>query len=479
VDELLRRIEESTRGEAWRASGAAVVAAVSGGPDSMTLLHLLLDMARSDGFQVVAAHVNHRFRGAESDAEEELVRRTAESWGVPCETAAIDVPAYIAASGLNPQEAAREKRYAFLREVALRHGAAAIALAHHADDQAETVLMRLLRGTGIAGLAGIPARRAEKEVELVRPLLRISKQELLHYAERHSIPFALDSSNADRHYFRNEIRLEALPMLERYNPQLKASLLRLADVAAVENDYMEAAAGQALAETAVREGEGWSLDRRRFRSLHVALQRRLIKLILKYVKPSCGSPEYARIEEAAAAIAAERPAVARIDLGGGWALVRNYDDVYIGPPRPVPGAFEQKVPAFDCDVAAPGSRAVFHFRRREGPGGAAYSRWETAFDESALVLPLVVRSRRPGDRFEPLGLNGSKKVQDMFVDAKIPRSARDEWPLLADAEGTILWLPGLRRSRHALPDADTRTTVRVVLSGDFRAVRERWAACSE
>jgi tRNA(Ile)-lysidine synthase len=481
VDELLLRIEEQTRGESWRCRGAAVVAAVSGGPDSMTLLHMLRRLSEEGGFRVVAAHVNHRFRGAESDAEAELVKRTAASWGIPCEAAAIDVPAYIASTGMNPQEAAREKRYEFLYEAARKHGASAIALGHHADDQAETILMRMIRGTGIAGLAGIPARRAEKELELVRPLLRIPKRELVDYAARHDIPFALDSSNADRHYFRNEVRLGALPMLERYNPQLRAALARLADVAAVENDYMEAEAGKAFAESVSRAGEGWTLDRRRFCSLHVALQRRLIKLILlKYVKPSCASPEYGRIEEAAAAIAAERPAVARIDLGGGWALARDYDEVYIGPPRPARTAFEVLVREPEGEVAAGSSRAVLRFLRDNGPGAASrHNRWEASFDEGELAFPLTVRNRRPGDRIEPLGLNGSKKVQDMFVDAKIPRSARDEWPLLADAEGTILWLPGLRRSRHALPNAGTRTTVRVVLSGDFRTDREDKGACSE
>nr|WP_238357851.1 tRNA lysidine(34) synthetase TilS [Cohnella zeiphila] len=477
---MLMRIEEGTRGDPWRSPGAIVVAAVSGGPDSMTLLHLLRRMAEADGFAVVAAHVNHRFRGAEADAEEDLVKRTAASWGIPCESAAIDVPAYIASTGMNTQEAAREKRYEYLTEVARRHGARAIALGHHADDQAETLLMRLIRGTGIAGLAGIPARRAEKELELVRPLLRIPKRELVEYAERHGVPYAVDSSNADTHYFRNEVRLAALPLLERYNPQFRASLLRLADMASGENDYMEAEAGKALAETAARSGEGWTLDRRRFRGLHVALQRRLIKLILKYVKPSCGSPDYERIEEAVAAIAAERPAVARIDLGGGWALARDYDDVYIGPPKPAREPFEAQVRELDGEVAVADARAVLRFSREDGPGaGPPASRWEAAFDEAELALPLTVRSRRPGDRIEPVGLNGSKKVQDMFVDAKIPKSARDEWPLLADAEGKILWLPGLRRSRHALPNAGTRTTVRVVLNGDFRTGREERAACSE
>lgn len=479
MDELLLRVREATSGESWRAPGRTVVAGVSGGPDSMVLLHLLREMAREDGFRVVAAHVNHRFRGAEADAEEELVKRTAAEWGVPCETIAIDVPAYIASSGLNPQEAAREKRYAYLLDVARGAGARTIALAHHADDQAETVLMRILRGTGIAGLAGIPARREEKELELIRPLLRITKCELLEYGERNSVPYAFDSSNADRHYTRNAIRLDLLPMLETYNPRVRASLIRLSEMAAIENDYMEAEAEKAFASAAVRAGEGWMLDRRRFRGLHVALQRRLIKLILNYVEPSSFSFDYERVEETASAIAAEEPSVIRIDIGNGWILSREYDEAYVGPVRPARGPFSYEVPGPEARVDVPEARASFLLSRTDAPSPSPPdSRWEAFFDESSLEFPLAIRNRRPGDRIEPMGLNGSKKVQDMFVDAKVPKSLRDGLPLLVDASGRVLWIPGMRRSRHA-PPAEGRATVRVRVDGELRTSGIETAACSK
>lgn len=479
MDELLLRVRSETAGESWRAAGRTVVAAVSGGPDSMVLLHLLKAMAETDGFRVVAAHVNHRFRGAEADAEEELVKRTAEAWGVPCETAAIDVPAYIAETGLNPQEAAREKRYEFLRDVARRSGAETIALGHHADDQAETVLMRLLRGSGIAGLAGIPMKRKENELELIRPLLRITKYELLEYGKRNSVPYAFDSSNADRHYLRNAIRLDVLPMLESFNPQVRASLVRLSEMARIENDYMELEARKALARTAIRSGDGWAVDRGRFRGLHVALQRRLIKLILNYAEPSRFSFDYERIEEAAAAIVAEAPSVVKVDIGSGWILSREYETAYIGPERPAAGSFAYGVPGPECGVNVPEANAVFRFSRIVGPvTSPPDSRWEAFFDEESLEFPLAVRNRRPGDRFEPLGLNGSKKVQDMFVDSKVPKWRRDRLPLLVDASGRILWIPGLRRSRFALPSEKAGPVVRVRVDGDFRADGDETATCS-
>lgn len=469
MDELLLRLRSATAGESWRAAGQTVVAGVSGGPDSMVLLHLLRTLSAEEGFRVVAAHVNHRFRGAEADAEEELVKRVAAEWGVACETIAIDVPAFIAETGLNPQEAAREKRYGFLRESARRNGARTIALGHHADDQAETVLMRLLRGSGIGGLAGIPAKRSEKELELIRPLLRITKCELLDYAARHSVPYAFDSSNADRHYLRNAIRLDLLPVLESYNPGVRTSLLRLSEIAAIEDDYMEAEARRAFEKTAAPSGDGWTLRVERFRRLHVALQRRLIKLILNYAAPACASFDYERVEEAASAIAAERPSAARIDIGAGWVCVREYDQAYIGPRRPAVSPFAYAVPGPDFELIVREAEASFLFRRTDGSDASrAESPWEIWLDEEALRFPLAVRNRRPGDRLDPLGLNGSKKVQDMFVDAKVPRSERDRVPLLADAAGTILWIPGMRRSRHALPRAG-RTAVHVRMIRDSEA----------
>nr|WP_255654977.1 tRNA lysidine(34) synthetase TilS [Cohnella sp. REN36] len=450
------------RREGWLRPGERVVAAVSGGPDSMALLHLLRALSDEFGIGLAAAHVNHRFRGTESDAEAAFVRRVCEEWGVPCEIALIDVPAYIAETGLSPQEAARDKRYAFLREVARRYGARTIALGHHADDQAETVLMRLLRGSGIGGLAGIPMRRAEKELELIRPLLRITKGELLLYDERYGVPYVTDSSNADPHYFRNAIRLEVMPLLERFNPQLRGTLIRLAELASADHDYLDGEAGRALSDLAVRDGAGWSLECRRFRDLHVALQRRTIKLILDCLAGPRSSLPFERVEDAAAAIAADSPAVVRMDVGADIVLIREYDVAYIGPSRPSQAPFAYQVTAADTDVVVAESGVVFRVRRMDGPRTSLPgSRREAFFDEAELAWPLVIRNRKPGDRMAPMGLNGSKKVQDMFVDAKIPRSERDQRPLLTDGADRILWIPGLRRSRHAVPDAASRSVIRV------------------
>lgn len=460
-DELLQRIAADEGHADWLRDAGTVIAAVSGGPDSMALLHMLLRMAKAQPFRLIAAHVNHRFRGAESDAEAKLVAQTAENWGIPLEAAAIDVPLFIEETGMNAQAAARQKRYEFLLQTAARHGAGHLLLGHHADDQAETVLMRVLRGTGVSGLAGIPYRRKINKVELIRPLLRITKGELLAYCERNGVPYALDSSNGNRHYFRNVVRLDLLPMLEGHNPRLKESLIRLADLAASDDDYLESEAARFLDETAIRSGEGFQVVRRRFGSFHIALQRRMIKLILKCCANGWQSLAFQQIEAILEAMNDNSAAVTRLDVGGGWVFVREYDKVYIGPPQPEQRSYCCRIAEFPCALA-PGNGWFLQAERAEGAvDPLPDNRWEARFDESSLSLPLAVRTRRPGDRLEPSGLNGTKKVQDMFVDAKIPRSERDGWPLIADAQERILWIPGLRRSRLALTSADTRKIVRI------------------
>ncbi|WP_127587118.1 tRNA lysidine(34) synthetase TilS [Paenibacillus koleovorans] len=446
-----------------------IVTAVSGGPDSTALLHVLHRLAPRYGWKLIAAHLNHQFRGAESEAEAELVASFASSLGVPCETGVADLPAWIRETGLNAQAAARDRRYAFLTEVAAKHGAERLALAHHADDQAETVLMRLVRGTGPSGLTGMPLTRRIGNLELVRPLLRIYKEELMGYCHEHSLPFAEDSSNRSRKYTRNRIRLDAMPALAGLNPQLPDALNRLADLMREEDDFLRQEAERARAALVTREDGGVAFSRNAFLALHVALQRRLIKLILNYV---CGEPEladtadvsdYNRIERIREALAGERTPTLTIDLHGGFVFRRGYDRVWIGRRAACVGIVEGSEPAWlERDWLERGGfqwgdvlQGTVTARTNRDEASKDSSATEAFFDFDRLVFPLQIRFRRDGDRMDPLGLNGSKKVKDMFINKKIPLQARDRLPILEDAEGRILWIPGVGRSRHALLMDDT------------------------
>ncbi|MCM3631336.1 tRNA lysidine(34) synthetase TilS [Paenibacillus glycanilyticus] len=440
--------------------GDRIVAAVSGGPDSMALLHMLCAAAQQDELTVIAAHVNHGFRKEASRQEAEIVRQYAAKLGVSFEMIELDMPAYIEETGMNAQSAAREKRYAFLHEAAHKYRASAIALAHHADDQAETVLMRIIRGAGLTGLAGMAAKRQEKNVELIRPLLRMNKSDIVDYCSGQSIPYCHDSSNNERYYFRNVVRLDVLPYLSQFNPQLTHSLRRIADVAGAEDDWMELEAQKLFASLATSTPDECKVDVSMLHGLHVALQRRLIKLILNYLSKDAEIASFDAIETMRLAAAPAAPSTWRYDAGSGVRCIREYGSirwvrVLSAAITPEAGyAYPVSRESEKASIAA-GGRRLHIERQKRGEAVKPAGRSEVCFDADQLVFPLTVRNRQPGDRIQVLGLNGSKKVQDMFVDEKIAPSERERYPLLVDAEGRLLWIPGIRRSSHALTGHET------------------------
>jgi len=467
--DLAARIRlEAEREGLWR-PGDTILAAVSGGPDSTALLHLLWRLSGECGLGLAAAHVNHGFRGEESAEEAEFVRRLCAGLGVPLELAELHLPTYIEETGMNAQDAAREKRYAFLREAAARRGASRIALAHHADDQAETVLMRLLRGAGTTGISGMPMKRRDGDMELIRPLLRISKKEILAYCERVGLDYREDSSNRKTVYFRNAVRLEILPFLRRYNPNVSESLIRLADISRAEDDFLAREAERAFDRLVRRERDDFVMDREALCGLHVALQRRLITLILIYLGLEKGSIPFERIDAIREAAAVGSPTTSVIEAGRGVRFLREYDTLRWtkADAKDDAAGFEYAVSEDigELEVPEAGGRLIFRRIRREAdsplPAPVPDSRRAAMFDESAVAYPLCVRSRKPGDRMRLSGLNGSKKVQDIFVDDKVARSRRGRIPLVLDAGGRLLWIAGIRRSAEAPVTRDTTRILRI------------------
>ncbi|MFC3772369.1 tRNA lysidine(34) synthetase TilS [Paenibacillus sp. GCM10012303] len=470
--ELLKQVDNAIRSDNLVEAGDRIVVAVSGGPDSMALLHVLFMLAKEREFELIAAHFNHGFRGEESDREADMVAGFAKRLGIACEVGSCDMPAYIAETGMNAQAAAREKRYSFLFETAAKVRAGTIALAHHADDQAETVLMRLLRGAGSSGLAGIPLRRSEKNLELIRPLLRIYKSELECHCAEYGLPVCRDSSNESRKYFRNQIRLDVLPFLRRYNDKLPESLNRLADTMRAEDEWMEAETQARFTElvTVERSGQriGCSLESQRFIELPLALQRRLIKLILNYVFSEADLSDFARIETVRSAISRKRGESFTIDLHERLKLLRVYDTVRFVPSLPEFEPYVYAITAPDQALLLPEAGLVLECRLALAEqtetlavqAGGGIGTGEAYFDVDRVTFPLSVRSRQAGDRIAPLGLKGTKKVKDMFIDAKIPPDVRRTVPHVLDATGQILWIPGVRRSAHA---PVTEQTARVLV----------------
>ncbi|MFD0962088.1 tRNA lysidine(34) synthetase TilS [Paenibacillus chungangensis] len=457
-------IKEALRNGLWQ-EGDSIIVAVSGGPDSMALLHMLHRASAEYSLCLVAAHVNHGFR-EESAAEMEVVRAYTAQLGVPCVTAELELREYITDNRLNLQAAAREKRYQFLHETASRHDAACIALAHHADDQAETVMMRIIRGAGLTGLAAMSMKRKGKNVELIRPLLRIYKSDLIAYCEQYAVPYCTDSSNEERYYFRNTVRLDILPFLTAYNPQLSQSLVRLADVASEEDDWMETQTRESFESHVQCEKSECRLSCKAFGQLHVALQRRLIKLILRYLSPDTDHISFDSVEKMRRAMLGEAGSTWRMDAGRGIRSVLEYGTMrwireagYHGERHTPDEGFSFVIDRADMEgvVRTPDWQLTFMLKPISSEGLCMpKSRLEACFDADRLAWPLQVRNRNRGDRIQVLGLNGTKKVQDMFVDEKVPPSERERYPLLTDADDALLWVPGIRRSGLALADSGTK-----------------------
>lgn len=495
---LLERIQSNLVALQLFRHDCCLVVAVSGGPDSLCLLHLLWRLRTvSAGPALHVAHLDHGFRGAQSAAEADFVAQTAADWGLPATIERIDVPALIARTGQNRQAAARAVRYAFLGRVARNREAAAVVVAHQADDQAETVLLHLLRGAGPAGLRGmrplVPwAEWALDQSDtsagppLVRPLLETTRAEIEAYCASEQLAPQHDPSNTNPDYTRSRVRTELLPLLSDYNPQLLAALSRTARVCADDYDFLQTQLDQHWSTLATVQPGRVIFQQRTWQPLHPALQRyglrRAARLLLTN---NSAAPGYDQIE--AARVATAQPPGYQQTLGQGLTLrvehesflilheqadvdalerLENEDaDVPQIPPEPIPLVVPGITPlgsGWQVTVATPD---------QDAPATSNNTRWQIDLDAATLDGPLFMRCRQPGDRFRPAGGVGSRKLQDFFIDNKVPRRLRTAWPMLTTPR-SIIWIVGLRADARFLATAHTREPLRVELQRSDRTNHE-------
>lgn len=444
--ELLDRVRDTLHRYDMLEAGERCLAAVSGGPDSMCLAQALHDLRIP--FEI--AHFDHGTRAGESAQDAAFVREAAARYGVPCYDTRRDMPREAGQSPDSFEEVARRARYAFLLETASARGCQALATGHHADDQAETVLLRLLRGTSPGGLGAIPPVRQCDGVRIIRPLLDCTRDEILAYLEARNVPYREDRTNADTRHPRNRVRHELLPLLTRdYNPRVRDALRRVAEIQHDEDDFLEGLAAD-LAE-ACRTGEH-VIDRGAFALMHPALQRRVVALLGWEFGIECPADRI----EAIRRHLLEGATGKACDLGEGILLRngRGVTEIIEEPLRTEKTAVTLAVPG---DTVAFGRRYTVSELRTPPAGELAGYCTPTrqVFDADALGTGLRVRFRRPGDRFKPLGLGGTKKLKDYFIGLGLTERERARQPLLI-ANGEIVWVVGHATGQSAAVTPSTR-----------------------
>lgn len=430
---MLTCVQANLLRHAMASRGDLVLVAVSGGADSVALLHVLQHLRLRLGLRLAVAHLHHGIRGAAADADAAFVRRLARQLGLPFVEEHRDVPQQAQAAGLSLEMAARAARYAFFARMAHQLGAAAVAVAHTADDQAETILLRLARGAGPQGLGGMEPVSRRAGLKIIRPLLSIRRAEIVAFLKMHRLRWREDASNRDPHFLRNRVRHEILPLLaKRLNPQIHAALLRLAAVLREENAWLDEHAIAALKKCAGPTRP--TLSAKKLAALPLPLRRRALRLWLMRPRLAAERLDFEAVDSALNLLETIR-GTKTVELGDGWRVVRRYDQLAVenSPPADMP-TWQLLIQPYRGIV-------------KEQPTQPGHLPARATLSAAAVGdSPLYVRTWRPGDRIAPLGMAGTKKLQDIFTDAKVPRGQRRHIPVVT-CRAAIVWLPGYRIAR--------------------------------
>ncbi|WP_059103611.1 tRNA lysidine(34) synthetase TilS [Shouchella shacheensis] len=454
---MRERVKQFILKEELLQKGDTVLVAVSGGPDSMALLHLLaVDLKEEFALTVYAAHANHQLRGEDSTKDAALVRDFCERTGVLLYEAQLDVGACSKEEKVGTQPAARKLRYRFFEATMADASADVIVTGHHGDDEAETVLMKLIRGTTPLTRLGIPVRRPFANGYMSRPLLGERKEAITAYCQKEGVPFRLDASNTSTAYTRNRVRQVIHPFTEKENPHFHHHARRYEVWQNDDNAFLFKQAEEKLPGATIEKMKNsWTVSCAQMKRVDLPLQRRMIHLILNYLYDfSTTHTTSLHIEQVLALMA--REGSRELHLPKGAKVFRSYDACVFT------SCLEHGAESFRKELLVPGSvvtrlgtiRADFRIHTNELRGSAAVS-----FDADEVAFPLEVRPRKAGDRIRPLGMNGSKKVNRLFIDHKLARRLREEWPLVVDANNEILWIPYIHSSRLASTRHSTKTTV--------------------
>lgn len=486
---IVERVVSFSRERKLFRAGSPVVVAVSGGQDSVCLLDVLRRAAQSLSIDLRVAHLDHRFRGRQSEEDAEFVRSLAQGWNIPVQVGAVDVPAYRAKHHLSKQVAARHARLQFLARAASLWGADQVALGHTADDSAETLLLNLLRGSGLAGMGGLAATRAMQRgqlgppvaetewlgsplpplpsplPELIRPLLPLSRAETEGYCRARGLPFRTDPSNSDPTYRRNWIRSELLPAIESRAPGATGRMAAAAGLLADDYAALNVVVDRLWSDLATVRQRRVEFTLERWGAVAAPLRRHLLRRAIEAAAGSLEEVSRAHLRAALELIEAGH-AGAGIDLPGGIRIEKGYTSFVVGKAAgspaggelpeegvrlPVPGAVSLPSGAITAAVLDAGGAGAHPF-----PAAPT----EAYLDADRTGPDLIVRRRKRGDRFVPLGMSEPKKLHDFLVDRKVPRGERDRVPVVANPD-SIVWVAGERIDDRFKVSEETRRILRL------------------
>lgn len=473
-DRLVETVRRFIDARALIPPRAGVVVGVSGGADSVGLLAVLRELSGEEGrgWNLTVAHLHHGLRrGADADAE--FVADLARRWELPCVVERCDVGAEARRTGRGTEETGRDLRLAFLCETACKVGAGCVALGHHADDNVETVLHRIVRGTHIRGMGGIPAMRKEEgtHVRLVRPLLQSRRQDIESFCLARRLPWRTDPTNADVTFRRNFIRHELLPLLrEKLNPRVDEALLRLAAAGREVEDFLRGEAAAALGEAERGSDAGTlALDRTSMGRRPPVVRKAAMRLALEKVGAPLGGMSAERFDELSTLFDPEGPA--GVSLGGGYVARREGGCVIVAPGRdrtappdgdaltlPCPGEVDLGDGRKVLCETHPFDEQLFASHCRHHPPGVEL------IDADQILPPLSCRPRRDGDVFRPLGCAGRQSVSDFLTNLKVPRPRRESARCICDELGIVYLVP-LRIDQRVRVTSRTRRVLRIAACG--------------
>ncbi len=444
---LEKHVLQFIRDKSLVSAGQKMLVAVSGGPDSVCMLDILIKLHEELDIGLHIVHLNHKLRGVESDADTEYVTRLARKMEIPVTVESRNVLQYKELKRTTLEEAAREVRYSFFCEVAKSVGADCVAVGHTSDDNVETVLLHLIRGTGTRGLRGLQPvsgwQYSGKNLRIIRPLLEVNRQETSEYCIENNLEPRIDSSNLSLSPLRNRVRLQLLPVLESYNPQVAEALLRTARIAGDDLAALDVEINRLQENIIEKQGETIILEKESFLEMAPAWQRQLLRKSIEGLRGNLKDIEVRHIEEILGML--NRPAGRSIDLPGGLVFAVDYnrylltkDETEISPYPVIEGEVGIKIPG---ETRFSGWSIKTENIKPEDMEEA--DNYTAFFDADKTGETLTVRSRRRGDRFYPLGMTGQKKLGEFMIDAKIPRIWRDRVPIVCSPE-QILWVVGCR-----------------------------------